>query len=90
MDGPNTVGAPGVNTAVSECGPTESELVDVDAAPAETVTGEPMAVVPSMNCTVPVTVDGLIESLRVTDIPAVCELAGVALSVEVVGVTGTG
>ncbi len=62
----------------------------VDAVPFVTVTGDPMSVEPTLNCTVP-GADGLTEAFNVTVVPTFCGLAGVVVSVVVVDVSvGTG
>jgi hypothetical protein len=78
----------GVNTALSWSVPTGSVDVDVDAAPALTVTGPPMSVgvpVPNSNWTVP-DADGLTLAFSVTEVPANWGLEGDAVRVVVVGI----
>ena len=58
----------------------------MDAVPPVTVTGVPMSVEPTSNCTVP-GADGLTEAFNVTGVPTFCGLAGVVVSVVVVDVS---
>jgi hypothetical protein len=59
----------GVNTAVSWCDPTVNVDVIPDAAPLLTITGLPRLVVPSLNCTVPAAIAGVIAAVSVTGLP---------------------
>jgi hypothetical protein len=59
----------------------------VVATPAITVTGDPIGVVPTSNCTVPDAV-GLSVAVKVTEVPNSCGLAGDALREVIVGVSG--
>ncbi len=69
-----------------ECVVWLNAVVVSDAVPPETVTGEPSAVEPSMNCTDPSAL-GLTVAVNVTDVPTVTGLAGVAPTDVVVVVT---
>jgi hypothetical protein len=81
------VGSVGVNVAVNEWVPTASALVVLVAVPPDTDTGEPIAFVPSRNCTVPAALGAMVAvSVRVS--PTVLGLAGETASVVVVGVAG--
>ena len=71
------------------------DAVPVLPEPAVTVTGEPRAVVPSKNWTVPVGLPsgllvppmlaGVMVSVNVMDVPTCCGEAGLAVTTEVVG-----
>jgi hypothetical protein len=81
-----------VNTAVKECPPTASAVVDTEAAPDTEVTFcvVPTWVAPSMNLTVPAAF-GVTSAFRVTFVPTTCGDDGVADSAVEVGVaTGAG
>ena len=81
-----TVASVEENTPLIVWVPTASEDVVVDAVPDETVTGLPMGVEPSSNCTVPVTVEGVISAVSVSLVPTDCGLAGLTVTaVELVG-----
>jgi len=84
VDPLNAAGLPGVKTALRLWVPTVSELVDVVATPPETVTGAPMFAAPSLNCTVPVAVEGATVAVRFTVVPTVWGLGGETVSVVVV------
>ena len=64
VDPLNAEPALGVKTAFSVCAPTASVASVVAAVPPVTVTGEPMLVAPSSNCTVPEAV-GLTVAVKV-------------------------
>ena len=84
VDGPKTAGSAGANTAVSERDPTANVDVVPDAVPLLTATGLPRLVVPSLNCTVPVAVAGVIVAVSVTGVPwATGDAGDVASSVPV-------
>jgi hypothetical protein len=74
----------GEKVAVSASVPTGRALVEVEAAPPLTVTGPPMGVVPTSNCTVPATPD-VTAALRVTDVSNGWGLDCVVVRVVVVG-----
>ena len=74
-----------MNTALSESVPTGRVDVTAVATPEVTVTGLPMSVVPTSNCTVPLAA-GLTVAVSVTGVPDGCGLAGEADRVVVVGV----
>ena len=76
----------GEKTAFRVSVPTGRVDVDVEATPPVTVTGVPMSVVPTENCTVPVAALGLTVAFKVTDVPYCWGLAGVAVSAVEVGV----
>ncbi|HKR52087.1 MAG TPA: hypothetical protein VJT72_21400 [Pseudonocardiaceae bacterium] len=76
----------GVNTALSWCGPTVNFDVRPDAVPlAVTMTGLPMGVVPSWNCTVPAAPAGVTAAVSVTSVFSGAVEAGVVVRVVVVG-----
>ena len=79
----------GVNTALRLSVPTGRAVVDVAATPPVTVTGVPMSVVPTENCTVPVAALGLTVAVKVTDVPPGWGLVGEAVSPVVVGMAVT-
>ncbi len=60
--------------------PTVSEDVVVDAVPETTVTGLPMGVEPSSNCTVPVAVEGVMSAVSVSVVPKGWGLAGLTVT----------
>src|SRR5918997_1440232 len=67
VEGLKVAGLAGVNTAVNWFGPGANIDVDPDAVPLVlTGTGSPMLVVPSMNCTVPTAVDGVMVGVSTT------------------------
>ena len=71
-----------MKTAWSEWVPTGSGVVvTAVATPDVTVTGLPMSVVPSSNCTVPAAADGLTVAVRVTAVPYSWGDGGDAVSV---------
>ena len=74
----------GVNWAVSECVATLKVVVLVWARPALTVTGAPIAVLPSKKVTVPVAEAGVSVAFRVTLVPLSTGPAGDTASVVVV------
>lgn len=74
----------GANTAVSWCGPAIKADVDPEAAPLLTVTGLPTLVAPSLNCTLPVAVAGVIVAVSVTGAACTTGEAGDVASVTVV------
>lgn len=86
VDGLKTVGVAGVNTAVSERDPAANVDVDPDAAPLLTATGLPRLAVPSMNCTTPTAVAGVIVAVSVTGVPGAAEEAGDVVSAVLVAV----
>ena len=84
VEPPKPLPAVGEKTALSgRCRPGGVAVV-VWAIPPVTVTGVPMSVVPTSNCTVPVAV-GVTVAFRVTEVPNTWGLAGVAVSTVVVG-----
>ena len=85
VDPLNAEPALGVKTAFSVCAPTASAASVVDAVPPLTVTGEPMLVAPSKNCTVPEAV-GLTVAVKVRFVPTCCGLLGLTPRVVVVEV----
>jgi hypothetical protein len=92
---PDTFAAVEVNTAVNECDPTLNAEVVNDALPPATDTGEPRAVDPSLNCTVPATVAGagvaVIVAFTVTGVPCTTGDAGDTVNeVDVVADAGGG
>ena len=78
-----------MNSALSESVPTGNVEVCILAVPALTVTGLPMSLPLSSNWTVPVAADGEIVAVRVSFIPNCWGLAGVTVSVVVVGAAVT-
>ncbi|MEO7194213.1 MAG: hypothetical protein ABIZ05_05225 [Pseudonocardiaceae bacterium] len=90
VDGPLTAGLVGVNTAVSECVPCASSEVSIVAEPPTNGTGEPSAMVPSWNWTVPAVISGVTVAMSITGVPWGLGVFGVGVSVVVVdaGVTG--
>ena len=74
-----------MNTAVNWCDPGANSDVDPAAVPLLlTVTGAPMSVVPSLNCTVPTAVGGVIVAVSVTGEPwATTEAGDVASTMPV-------
>lgn len=84
VDGLKAVGSVGVKTAISWCGPAIKDEVDPAATPLLTGTGLPMLFAPSLNCTVPVAVAGVIVAVSVTGIPCTADEAGDAISVVLV------
>ena len=88
VEGPKPLPVAAVNTALRLSVPMGS--VDVcGAVPPLTVTGLPMSVVPTSNWTVPGAADGETVAVRVSGVPNSWGLAGDALSVVVVEVTGS-
>src|SRR5947208_1315755 len=87
---PAVVGSVGVKTAVRLCVPTVSELVEVVAVPAVTLTAGPRLAALSWNWTLPAATVGLTLAVRLTVVPAVCGLAGAAVSVVLVLVGAAG
>src|SRR5918998_1877304 len=81
VEGLKVAGSVGVNTAVNWCGPGANIDVEPDAVPLVlTVTGSPMLVVPSLNCTVPTAVDGVMVAVSITGVPWVTVEAGNVVS----------
>src|SRR5918997_1182730 len=76
VDGLKAAGVLGVNTAVSEREPTANVEVVPDAVPLPTATGLPRLAVPSLNCTVPLAVAGVIVAVSVTGVPTATGDAG--------------
>jgi hypothetical protein len=66
----------GVNTALSEWVPTGNVVV-IDAVPPVTVTGLPMGVAPSLNCTLPTADAGDTVAVNVSPVPAATGETGV-------------
>ena len=64
-EGPKAVGSAGMKTAPKVCAPG----VRKKRFAAETVTGPPIGVVPSLNCTAPTAVAGVIVAVRVSVLP---------------------
>ena len=79
VDGPKAVGLVGVNTALSEWVPTGSVVV-MEAVPPVTVTGLPMRVTPSWNCTLPTADAGVSVAVSVSPVPVRAGEGGVTLS----------
>src|SRR5918997_2126211 len=87
VEGLKVAGLAGVNTAVKWCGPGANIDVDPDAVPLVlTGTGAPMLVVPSMNCTVPTAVDGVMVAVSITGVPWATMEAGDVVSTVLVAV----
>lgn len=83
VDPLNFVASVGVKTAVSECVPVVNVDVIVNARPLMTVTGLPIFVSPSLNCTVPAAVRGRTIALRLTGKSEGNEPLGVVISMVV-------
>jgi hypothetical protein len=66
---PNALGVLDVNTAVMECVSTDRFDVVKVALPPSTATALPSASLPSMNCTEPGAVDGVMVAVKITDVP---------------------
>ena len=73
-----------MKTAVRLWVPTVSELVDMVAVPAVTLTAGPRLAPLSWNWTLPTAAVGVTLAVRVTLVPAVCGLGGAAVSVVLV------
>src|SRR5918997_6298226 len=84
VDGPKIAGSAGVNTAVSWCPPAANVDVDADAVPLLTITGLPRLVAPSLNCTLPGAVAGVIVALIVTSVPRLTGEPGYVVSAVLV------
>jgi hypothetical protein len=84
VDGLKAAVSVGVNTAVSWCGPAIKVDVDPEAPPLLTVTGLPRVVAPSLNCTLPTAVAGVIVAVSVTGAPCTTGEAGDVANVMVV------
>ena len=69
--------------------PTGRVVVWYVAVPDVTVTGLPMSVEPTANCTVPAAADGLTVAVKVTLVPVTRGLAGATARVVVVGIPVT-
>lgn len=90
VDGLKAIGSAGVNAAVSWCGPAIKDEMDPEAMPLLTVTRLPRLVAPSLNCTVPVAVAGVIVAVSVTGAPcATGETGDVASTVVVASAPAT-
>lgn len=87
MDDWNAVASVGVNVAFNEWVPM-TKVVDMDAVPDDTATGEPIAVVPSQNCTEPTADEGVSVAVRVEAGPTTIGLGGVTPRVVVVATAG--
>ncbi len=68
VDGMKAVGSVGLNTAVSECGPGGSVLMN-SVKPPDTDTALPSGVVPSSNWIVPVASEGATFARKITGMP---------------------
>ena len=76
-----------MNTAVSERDPRTNVEVEPAAVPLVlTVTGAPRSVDPSLNCTVPTAVDGVIVAVNVTRAPWATGETGDTASAVVVAI----
>ena len=88
VEGPKPLPVAAVKTALRSSVPAGRVDVWVCAVPPLTVTGPPMSVVPTSNWTVPGAAEGVIVAVRVSWVPNSCGLAGEAVSVVEVEVTG--
>jgi hypothetical protein len=78
VDAVKATGLLGVNTALNECVP-EANVVVTDAVPPVTVTGLPMGLVPSWNCTLPTADAGDTVAVNVSPVPAAAGEGGVTV-----------
>src|SRR5205807_80136 len=90
VEAPKAGGADGVE-AVGRVGvPAPSELVEVVAVPAVTLTAGPRLAPSDWNWTLPTAAVGVTLAVRLRVVPAVCGLAGVAVRVLLVLGAGGG
>jgi hypothetical protein len=69
VDGAKRAGSVVVNTALSWCVPTVNVDVVCIALPSLTITGSPMLVLPSWNCTVPTAAAGVTVAVIINGAP---------------------
>src|SRR5437879_3936337 len=84
VDPVKAVGSVGVKAAVRLWVPAASELVDVVAVPAVTLTAGPRLAPSDWNWTLPTAAGGVALAVRLTIVPGGCGLGGAAVRVVVV------